>query len=299
MKSKPIIFIKFSKTGLGNLLLLWARANVAAKKYGAELILSHWWGFRWGAIVRREKHNRLYWKYFKETSNLKLLKVYFLKLLFGFQNEPENLKTIPELFEKSKVIEFKKVITNNHLFGELCEYEEALKIDLLKILHPIQKKILDTTKAPVIAVHIRRGDFKLGNAITELEFFIQGISMIRKSTNELLPVTVFSDATLEELSEIMRLPDVTLAEENSAIVDILRLSQSQFLILSASSTFSYWGAFFSRAFVIRSKADWQKSIKPNGKQQNYQEVVWDHRSEESTLELKKNLNAYLLNKEDN
>src|SRR4051812_47874626 len=68
MSNKSIVYVKFPKTGLGNMLLVWARALIFAKLNHMELQTSSWWGFRWGAFLRREQKKRLYWRYFWETS---------------------------------------------------------------------------------------------------------------------------------------------------------------------------------------------------------------------------------------
>lgn len=75
MKAK--VYVKFPKTGLGNMLLVWANAFVFAKMNKMELVLSSWWGFHWGAILRKERKKRLYYNYFKETNVFKRC-LYFL-----------------------------------------------------------------------------------------------------------------------------------------------------------------------------------------------------------------------------
>ena len=52
-----------------------------------------------------------------------------------------------------------------------------------------------------------------------------------------------------------------MAEKSTDVVDILLMSKAPYIILSQSSTFSYWAAFLSDATVIRPKNDWQDRIK--------------------------------------
>jgi hypothetical protein len=292
LKNKPIVYVNFPKTGLGNLLLLWARALVFSKTNNLPLIVSPWWGFRWGAIIRQETKKRIYWKYFKETGGLRFLKLKILKLFWDTREEPENYNLDKGLLTINTIYEFKKIITNYDLFGKLREHEEMIKKELLSMLHPSQIKRLVHQNKPTIGVHIRRGDFKLGSTLTELDFFIESIQIIRSIVQRDLPVTVFTDAKIDEIKDILSLSNVKLADENSDIIDILLLSQSDILILSAGSTFSYWGAFLSNAFVIKSSLDWLKLIKPENKKAGYKEVEWDMSDENSTKNLKINFGEY-------
>ena len=127
---------------------------------------------------------------------------------------------------------------------------------------------------PVIAIHIRRGDFKIANPLTPLSFFLDCITSIRSVTGENWPVTIFTDAHPGEIDEILRLPDTFLAEEKPDILDILLMSQSKVIVLSQSSTFSYWGAFLSDAVVLKPFDDWQKQIRNNDINRQFPEIAW-------------------------
>ena len=75
MKSK--VFVKFPRTGLGNMMLIWARGIVLSKTYNIPLVCSLWYGLRLGPILRNEPKKRFYWGYFKETPILTLLQTNF------------------------------------------------------------------------------------------------------------------------------------------------------------------------------------------------------------------------------
>lgn len=74
-------------------------------------------------------------------------------------------------------------------------------------------------------------------------------------------MTVFTDAEVYKLPEIMRLENIHRSENKPDILDILLMSRSQVLILSQSSTFSYWSAFLSDALVVLPENDWQNTIR--------------------------------------
>ena len=87
MKSK--VFVQFPRTGLGNMMLIWARGVVLSKANNIPLICSLWYGIRLGPILRNEPKKRFYWGYFKETPLITLCKTnlysWFLKKEYNLQ----------------------------------------------------------------------------------------------------------------------------------------------------------------------------------------------------------------------
>ncbi|MEJ7820857.1 MAG: alpha-1,2-fucosyltransferase [Chitinophagaceae bacterium] len=278
------VYIKFPKTGLGNMMLVWARGVVFARINNIEEATSSWWGLHWGALLRSEQRNRLYWNYFIESSLVKriLFKIYII--LLPVEQDPPIIKC-RQLPDK-KIFIFNKVVRDNDLFNDIRNYKDLINAELNKILHPQLELKLQQYSSPVISIHIRRGDFTLGNQTTSLSHFINGINLVREVLNYNLPVTVFSDAEKEEIADIFNLPEVFPAEKKPDILDILLMSKSKVLMLSQSSTFSYWGAFLSDAIVIIPKNDWQKKIRSSIEGQNYKEIKWDGNDINSTNQLK-------------
>jgi hypothetical protein len=129
------------------------------------------------------------------------------------------------------------------------------------------------------------GDFKLGNQITPSEYFYKGINLIRDVVGENLPVTIFTDADEQELTGLLNLPNVQIAENKPDMLDIILLSRSKIMLLSRSSTFGYWAAFLSDAIVVRPFDDWQPIIKNDDCR--YKEIKWNYKDEKSTHEFKK------------
>lgn len=287
--------MKFPKTGLGNMLLLWARAIVFARLNQFEFFTSPWWGFRWGALVRREQKKRLYWHYFRETPLSKRILV-FLNIKFKRIVVEPKLEVLSEneLNNKSLYL-FNRVMTDYDLFGPLMAYNKIISDELYRALHPSKKKLLSTYETPVIGIHVRRGDFKMGSTLTPNLFFIEGIKTIRQICGQEFPVTVFTDASKGELADILSLPGIKIAEEKADILDILLLAKSKILFLSAGSSFGYWGAFLSDAFVIRPENDWLQSIKRNGSaKEGYFEMKWQFNSDNSNRILEQNFNSWRL-----
>jgi Glycosyl transferase family 11 len=289
---KAKVYIKFPKTGLGNMMLVWARGIVFAQLNDLPVVASSWWGLHWGALLRREKKSRLYLGYFKESSLLKQLLIKFFLKLKTVELDPIIVTLRNEKKNEPKLYVFNKVVTDNDLFGSLREHEEIIKARIEKALTSKMKLRLAMYKEPIIGVHIRRGDFKLGNQTTPLNYFIESINTIRNTIDKNLPVTIFSDADELELKEILAISNVKLTESKPDILDILLLSKSKFIVLSRSSTFGYWAAFLSNAFVIRPFDDWQLLIKNNSS--TYKEIkfnIEDANSKKTLVDILKEVDS--------
>ena len=257
------VYVQFPKTGLGNLLLIWARAKVFAQIHSLPLVTSSWWGIRWGAWLRGEQKKRVYWGYFNENSWWHRLKAALYLKTSEIIAEPPLANSPSFRIQKNALYLFRDVVTNNDLFDGLREHKDFLKNEIEQLVKPSLLRKLNHYPVPVISVHIRRGDFKIANPITPLSFFINAVRQIRSIVNAEWPVTVFTDAEPHEIEEILNEPGVTLAAPKPDVLDILLMSKSKAIVLSQSSTFSYWSAFLSDAVVFLNQNDWQKTITGN------------------------------------
>lgn len=259
-KGDSYVYVRFPKTGLGNMLLVWARAVVFAHLNQLPLVTSSWWGIRWGAWLRNENKKRLYRGYFRESGFWEKRSV-GVKMLYLHKVFEPALEPLPLEEREGRVFIFEKVVVQNDLFSGLRDHRQLILYRLEKLLQPLLYRRWKACKAPEIGVHIRRGDFKKGNPITPTSFFIQGILFIRQQARKNLPVTLFTDADPEEIRDVLTLDNVQLAPKQPDILDMLQMSKSRVLILSRSSTFSYWAAFLSDAIVIKQVEDWQENIR--------------------------------------
>lgn len=285
---KSTVFIQLPKAGLGNMMLVWARGATFAKLNQLHYATSYWQGIRLGTIIRGEKKKRIYRNNFKETPFFEILKNKFSLKKIVYDPPIEVLPT-PHSHHKYLIT---KMSSDDDLFGDVREHRDFILNELSRKIHPRIYRILEASENPVISVHIRRGDFKIANYITSLSFFKDAVTNIRSVFGANLPVTVFSDADTEELKEILEMPFVERAKNNPDIADILLMSKSKFLVLSRSSSFSYWAAFLSAAFVILHKDDWQKTIGTDINNPTYREVRWENGDDEYTNNLLQELNAW-------
>jgi hypothetical protein len=243
------------------MLLTWSRGFVFAHLNGLEVVSSGWGGIRWGAWLRWERKKRMYGGYFKEDSFWKkramARKVKTAKLVV----EPE-VTALSAPADENTLFLFNEVSPGKDLFGPMRPYRDLVRTGIMEMLSPPLLRQLEGYETTAIAVHIRRGDFKIANPITPLSFFADAIKLAREVSGQQLSAMVFTDAAPGEIQEVLDLPDVKLASEKPDILDILLMSRSKMIILSQSSTFSYWGAFLSDGIVVRPAGDWQGDIRP-------------------------------------
>jgi hypothetical protein len=241
------------------MLLAWSRAFVFSRLNGLPMVTTSWGRIQWGAWLRWERKKRAYWGYFREDGWWQRWKTAIQAKRLTVVTEPE-VKKWPDT--AGTLFVFDQVSPQTDLFGPFRAHREMVKEGLFALLTPQMRKALDTYAPPVIAVHIRRGDFKYGNPITPTAFFIEAIGLAREAAGKEWPVTIFTDAAPDEISDVLALPGVRLTGDKPDILDILLMSKSKVIILSQSSTFSYWGAFLSDAVIIKPAGDWQDDLRP-------------------------------------
>lgn len=268
MKQK--VFVKLPRAGLGNMLLTWSRGYVFSKINNFELHTSYWAGIRPGAWLRMENRKRLYFGYFKEDSLVKQVSLLFHLLLKQKILEPEVAKV--ETTKANTVFVFNKIFIEYDFFKEIRPYKKTVKEGIFQMLTPNLQIRFKQYEQPVIGIHVRRGDFKIGSTITPLSFFAEVIENIRFKLNEKLPVTVFTDANKKEIEPLLELGEVKIAEQKPDVLDLLILASSRIVILSIGSTFSYWAGFLSDGIIIRSSADWHTRLSEKYEQR---ELLWD------------------------
>jgi hypothetical protein len=244
--SNGLVYVKFPQRGLGNLLFIWARAYVFSVKNTLPLFVSSWWSIKLGPWIRNENKKRLYFGYFKSSSFLSVIIYFFSSLTFDKKYNPNLDSLVSDSTKKS--------------FLYIRPYRNEISSALFSMLTSSLQQVVSETPTPEIGIHIRRGDFKYGSPITSNEYFINAISAIRNIEGQKLNVTVFTDASDEEIADVLNLSNVKKADDHADIVDIFLLSKSNYLILSQSSSFSYWAAFMSDNIVIRHQNDWQRQI---------------------------------------
>jgi len=260
LKNHSLVYVKFPKFGLGNLLLIWANAFIFSHLNNLPLLTSPWWGIHFGSWVRKEKSKRFYFGYFNSSSFKEYVKYFFI-LVFA-------KKVRNNVFNKHYVYRdgssilfyFDSLIFNNHMFLDILPYRDIIKHELLNLLKvDLRNRYLSMSHFD-IGIHIRRGDFVVTDQATPIDYFLTILKIIRESFHPNMKVKIFSDAYDHELANILSLDGVSRSTNTDDILDLLELSKSKVLIMSKSSSFSYWAGFLSSGLVVKAKDDWQERI---------------------------------------
>jgi hypothetical protein len=141
------VYIRFPRTGLGNMLLVWSRGFVFASINDLPLVTSPWGGIHWGAWMRWERKKRTYWGYFKENTRWERLQLAFQKRSFRIVNEPGIDLISPEENGKTLFL-FDQVFTDNDLFGPVRAYRPLILQGLSALLLPAMKQRLEEYAPP-------------------------------------------------------------------------------------------------------------------------------------------------------
>ncbi|MBD2208377.1 alpha-1,2-fucosyltransferase [Nostoc linckia FACHB-104] len=278
MEKKTIFLVnpKLPKAGLGNMLLVWARAVLFAHINSFPVVAPAWGKLVIGPYVRGEKDKRYYGHLFDNKNY-----VSWVNYLLARLNNNIHIEENPVLAQvKASNLELKKANYYLFIFNQLPHWSDFF-VDLKehqpiiknKLLTSIRSSVLENISqrpAPEIGLHIRMGDFKvlkpeddftkLGGVRTPFSWFIRVIDAIRTIAGYDVPVTIFSDGHDHELSDLLKLTQVSRASTDSALSDMLTLSRSKLLIASSGSTFSYWASYLGHCPTIWHPAHFHAGV---------------------------------------
>ncbi len=257
---KSIVFVELPRTGLGNKLLLWAKAYTFAQQHGFEIYVKNWFHLPIGTILRREKSKRWYRGYFIQKHRIfNTIRFVYLKLTKQVVIEPLHQESPIE--SENLLYIFDKVPTPIDYFQFIREQRDSIIDAFYKIVNPKVLAAVELLEAPLIGVHIRRGDFQ-AEKLVPIEEFMTTIATLRTYLEREVSIVVFTDAQREEILPILAIPNVHLSENQPDLVDLLWLSRSKIIITNAGSTFSYWAGFISDAIILRNQQDLLTPIRP-------------------------------------
>lgn len=248
------VYPKFSKydfglfriggPGMGNLLFIYARALIYARKYQLTLIAPTWGSFKMGPLLRAEKDKRFYLNIFHSSGIYGLKKLF---LLLTHSRQLENEYSGRQEFTKSVLV----VSGLRNYFDDYIQENEFIKSNILRICKRAILRSYEEYNPKTIAVHIRLGDYPSKNRIS-MDWYQEKINLLRSLGYD-YPVVIFSDGKDSELMPVLTLPHTSRAKRPNALADILRMSKAEILI-GSDSTFSAWAAFLGRNHFIRKNS---------------------------------------------
>lgn len=258
--SKIFVYPKLPNAGLGNMLLVWAKAILFAEINSFPVIQPNWDRIRIGSLLRGEKYLRYYGSSFLNTAYVPRINGLVASLGANKIYEPsiEKVNTLDKF--TNLVYIFCTIPHWSNYFAEIKEQQSLIKTKFIATIHPRILSEVNERPSPQIGIHVRMGDFrklqagedfsKVGSVRTPLYWYIDVIERIRKLVGKTVPATVFSDGYNHELTDLLKLPQVIISPKASAISDMLTLSKSKLLITSAGSTFSGFASYLGNCPTI-------------------------------------------------
>ena len=228
------------RTGLCNMLVPWARAEVFAKKTGARILAPRWTNyFRIGHMLRNER-NRYYLNEFSSKGYVS--GVERLAAIVCYKHVAEGAFS---LGMDNIVVDFRGMDgfmepffgEHDYILGRLCSISEP----------SILKRAETLSQNEYIGVHVRRGDFCNNRLSVDDRWYVEAIRKARRSVGN-LPVWVFSDAPPRQLLGISsKFENVTIMPPMPALQDLLVLSNAKMIVGTSRSSFSYWAIYLGQS----------------------------------------------------
>lgn len=242
--------VRFLGSGLGNLLITWAKFIVFSKKRGMRPIAPTWPQLKIGPLFRGELDKRLYSNLFDSSKDYicGYKKLYLLTTLPKIEYSLfVSRSDAIQKTSKDYIVVFKEM---DGLFANILADYDLVRNELIKITLDRHKTGLDFNFSNSISVHVRLGDFKIGRQETRIQWYIEVINKIKERLGTITKVYIFSDGTDEELEPIILRCNAERLFFGSSIADLVALSRSNILVASGNSTFSMWASYLGRMPVI-------------------------------------------------
>lgn len=266
---RSIVLCRLPVAGLGNQLLVWAKALVFAETHGLEMIHSGWSRPSRTRVTRILSGNET-WLSKIHPSPIARRIYYHLAQSWRCREIVEPLPSWQPKAEGQAIV-FDKVPHWEDYFAGLREHRDLLISALPHILRPGIQAAAAALPPPLIAVHVRMGDFhrlaanvdfsKAGQTRTPQSYFQAAIEGLRHYCGWEAPIHLLSDGSPQELAPLLTLPAVTLAPQRPAIIDLLWMSRARAIVCSAGSTFGFWAGFLGHAALLHHPAHAPKPLR--------------------------------------
>lgn len=260
---------RLPNAGLGNKLFVWAKADVFASLNDLPLRVTGWTQLQMAPILHGGDL-RLYLNYFRTRHDVGRGRETDLRRSGKVISEPAVSRA--DIDRQNTIYEFHAVPHWSDYFGDIRPYRDRVRDSLMKLLTPGRAREIARLTPPAICVNVRLGDFrklksgedfrKAGNTRTPQEYFVDMIGRLRKLHGSNLPVEIVSDGSERDLEPILDLGNCYMAKKRSKIADIIAMSQSKVLVLSASSTFGLWAGFIGECAIVHHPEHFHGCIRP-------------------------------------
>jgi len=159
--SQFYVYPHLPRTGLANMLFIWARAEIFARDYRCRMLAPQWTQFgRVGVWLRGERDKRTYLNCF--NSDGYVTGVTRARILATYPRISETQAAEIEWNDEIKRKLVVEIQGSQGLFDTLPQEKNYLRGRLLEIVRPrlvAQAHATWPGNSPFIALHVRRGDF--------------------------------------------------------------------------------------------------------------------------------------------
>lgn len=231
-------FPELDDSGLGNMLVPWAKCLIWCRDHRVEMIAPHWG--RPGAA-------RDYRGCFADDGYVTGPRRRVLLALGSRRSEGESRVRARRLL---LIRTFRGL---EHVEPVLGRHQEVAD-ELWRITRPDLRP--DPPAAAFIALHVRRGDFATAseealragtaNLRQPIRWYVEALHALRQATRSDAPAILFSDGADDELAPLLSIGGVGRSPYRAAVTDILLLSRAA-AIIASRSTFSAWASFLGQA----------------------------------------------------
>ena len=129
------VYARLPRGGLGNKLLVWARALIFARQHGLPLYVSGWADIKIGPYLRGERVKRQYRGYFSDSSVPSLKQRIFFSTLYDVHHQSDlNIDQSLGFDKNGQLYLFDTVPSWHDYFYELRGHEELVRASFYKML---------------------------------------------------------------------------------------------------------------------------------------------------------------------
>ena len=247
--------VRLAGPGLGNLMLIYFPAWLAAKKYGYTFIWPTWPSVKPGAIIRREKDKRFYGDLFRNRSGY----VDGLKKQRLIRRR-DVIRATTRDFDFSRVGDGEVILYSFFSVGfeVLVPYVDEIREEIIRNLSRKSRRGLEGDMSRCVNIHVRLGDFAVNtkalndggyNTRIQVSWYAAIVRKLKQILGDEITFNVFSDGTDEELRDLLAIPGVRRVFYGNSLADILALSRAPLMVASGSS-FSLWARFLGQCSSI-------------------------------------------------
>ena len=256
-------------SGLGNRLFPWARCRIFASVNETPILAPRWVSLRVKPLFRSGTG---LWTYPRQVllagqfrpgrADIGGLERWRIERHSQIHPEPDNFSSpVADAYGPGRhLVRFEGDRTGLGRFHLLEGRDEFIRTELRAATRDRWLRMADRTAGIPIGIHVRLGDFREGPAETHrnergewkgamrtpLQWYVDGLSLLRELMGSTVPAFVVSDGSPAELGPLLAMEAVTLVRSRSPVSDLWSLANSKLLMASIGSSFSAWASFLGQ-----------------------------------------------------